>query len=55
MARRCAPNGTIDIGNSLSLPELPKYDVVLYTALNDQRSRASLRTLTAAFKNLVQR
>jgi DNA-binding transcriptional LysR family regulator len=55
MARRCAPDGTIDIGAGLSLPELPTYDVVLYTALNDHRSRASLRTLAAAFKNLAQR
>jgi len=55
MARRCAPSGTIDIGPHLSLPDLPKYDVVLYTSLNDQRSRASLRTLAAAFKNLAQR
>jgi DNA-binding transcriptional LysR family regulator len=55
MARRCAPSGTIDMGASLSLPELPTYDVVLYTALNDQRSRTSLRTLAAAFKNLAQR
>jgi DNA-binding transcriptional LysR family regulator len=55
MARRCAPSGTIDVADSLSLPTLPKYDVVLYTGLNDQRSRASLRTLAAAFKNLAQR
>ena len=55
MARRCAPSGTVDIGARLSLPELPQFDVVLYTALNDQRSRVSLRTLAAAFKNLAQR
>jgi len=55
MARRCAPSGTVDVGAGLSLPELPKHDVVLYTALSDQRSRASLRTLAAAFKNLAQR
>jgi DNA-binding transcriptional LysR family regulator len=55
MARRCAPAGTLDVGSSLSLPELPKYDVVLYCGLNDRRSRASLRALAAAFKNLVQR
>jgi DNA-binding transcriptional LysR family regulator len=55
MARRCAPPGTLDIGHSLSLPELPTYDVVLYCGLNDPRSRASLRTLAAAFRNLAQR
>jgi DNA-binding transcriptional LysR family regulator len=55
MARRCAPSGTVDMGERLSLPELPKYDVVLYTALNDPRSRNSLRTLATAFKSLAQR
>jgi DNA-binding transcriptional LysR family regulator len=55
MARRCAPSGTVDMGEHLSLPELPTYDVVLYTALSDARSRSSLRTLAAAFKSLAQR
>jgi DNA-binding transcriptional LysR family regulator len=52
LARRTAPSGTIDIGAWLSLPPLPSQDVVLYTALNDRRSRNAMRTLTAAFKSL---
>ncbi len=53
LARRSAPAGTIDIGQALALPTLPTQDVVLYSALNDRRSRNALRTLGAAFKGLV--
>lgn len=52
MARRTAPGGTIDVGSALSLPSLPSQDVVLYSALNDRRSRHALRTLAEAFKSL---
>ena len=52
LARRTAPTGTIDIGPALSLPSLPSQDVVLYSALNDRRSRNALRTLAMAFKSL---
>jgi DNA-binding transcriptional LysR family regulator len=52
LARRTAPSGTIDVGHALSLPALPSQDVVLYTALNDRRSRNAMRTLTTAFKSL---
>jgi DNA-binding transcriptional LysR family regulator len=53
LARRTAPSGTVDIGPILSLPPLPCQDVVLYTALNDRRSRNAMQTLVAAFKNLA--
>jgi len=53
LAQRAAPLGTIDIAPALSLPELPRQDVVLYTALNDKRSRQALRTLAEAFKQLA--
>lgn len=53
LARRAAPGGTVDIGPALSLPELPRQDVVLYTGLNDPRSRQALRTLAEAFKHLA--
>ncbi|RDS86094.1 LysR family transcriptional regulator [Dyella psychrodurans] len=52
LARRTAPAGTIDIGKALSLPALPTQQVVLYSALNDRRSRQALGTLATAFKNL---
>jgi DNA-binding transcriptional LysR family regulator len=53
LARRAAPAGTIDVGASLSLPSLPKREVVLYSALRDRRSRAALRILAAAFRGGV--
>ena len=53
LARRAAPGGTVDIGAALSLPELPRQDVTLYTGLNDPRSRQALRTLAEAFKQLA--
>lgn len=52
LARRTAPAGTIDIGETLSLPPLPTHEVVLYSALNDRRSRDALHTLATAFKSL---
>ena len=54
LARRSAPAGTVDIGNTLALPTLPTQQVVLYSALNDRRSRHALRILGAAFKGLVE-
>jgi DNA-binding transcriptional LysR family regulator len=52
IARRTAPGGTVDVGPALSLPSLPTQEVVLYSALNDRRSRNALRTLAEAFKSL---
>jgi len=54
LPRRAAPPGTIDIGAALSLPSLPTQEVVLYSALRDQRSIGALRTLAAAFKSLSE-
>ena len=54
LPRRTAPAGTIDIGAALSLPPLPTQEVVLYSALRDQRSLSALRTLAAAFKSLSE-
>jgi len=50
IARRTAPVGTLDLGTVLGLPGLPVQDVVLYSALNDPRSRQALQTLAMAFK-----
>lgn len=49
LARRAAPSGAVDVGKSLSLPLIPRQDVMLYSALNDRRSREALRVLTLAF------
>jgi DNA-binding transcriptional LysR family regulator len=54
LARRAAPAGTTDIGPLLSLPALPTQEAVLYTALNDRRSRNALHILGIAFKSLAQ-
>jgi DNA-binding transcriptional LysR family regulator len=53
LARRAAPGGTVDLGPALSLPPLPSQDVVLYTALNDRRSRQALHALGEAFRQLA--
>lgn len=53
IARRTAPSGTVDVGPALSLPPLPRQDVVLYTALNDRRSRHAMRSLATAFEGLA--
>jgi len=50
LAERAAPAGTVDVGVALGLPPIPVQDVMLYSALNDRRSRAALRTLTLAFQ-----
>ncbi|HEX7817161.1 LysR family transcriptional regulator [Dyella sp.] len=52
LAKRTAPSGTIDIGETLSLPSLPAQDAVLYSALHDRRSRQALQTLATAFRSL---
>jgi DNA-binding transcriptional LysR family regulator len=54
MARRSAPPGTVDIGKALALPVLPTQEVVLYSVLNDARSRNALRALGAAFKGFAK-
>jgi DNA-binding transcriptional LysR family regulator len=53
LTRRTAPSGTMDVGPMLSLPPLASQEAVLYTALNDRRSRDAMRTLAKAFKSLA--
>ena len=50
LARRAAPAGTIDVGGLLSLPTIRPQDVMLYSNLNDRRTRDALRVLTLAFR-----
>lgn len=50
LAKRAAPPGTMDVGAMLSLPTIPAQDVMLYSALNDRRSREALRVLALAFR-----
>ncbi|MGO4683529.1 LysR substrate-binding domain-containing protein [Hyphomicrobium sp. 2TAF46] len=50
LSYRIAPAGTVDVGERLGLPPLPSSEVVLHSSLTDQRSRAALRALAAAFR-----
>lgn len=50
LARRAAPPGTVDVGGLLSLPAIRPQDVILYSNLNDRRTRHALRVLTQAFQ-----
>lgn len=50
LAKRAAPPGTVDVGAAFSLPPIPAQDVMLYSALNDRRSRDALRVLALAFQ-----
>ena len=50
LSYRIAPVGTVDVGEQLGLPPLPSSEVVLHSSLTDQRSRAALRALAAAFR-----
>ena len=50
MAQRSAPSGTVDVGAMLSLPSIPDQDVMLYSTLNDRRTREALRVLVLAFQ-----
>ena len=50
LAKRAAPPGTVDVCAAFSLPPIPAQDVMLYSALNDRRSRAALRVLALAFQ-----
>jgi len=49
LARRTAPSGTMDVSQRLSLPAIPAQEVMLYSSLNDRRSREALRMMALAF------
>lgn len=49
-ACRLAPPDTVEVGQKLGLPALPASRIMLHSTLTDQRSRAALRTLAAAFR-----
>jgi DNA-binding transcriptional LysR family regulator len=50
LARRIAPPGTSDLGSALSLPELGRSKVMLYSRVADPKSRAALRMVAAVFR-----
>jgi hypothetical protein len=55
LARRIAPPGTSDLGPALSLPELGRSKVMLYSRVADGKSRAALRVVAAAFRGPASR
>ena len=50
LAKSTAPAATVDVASNLALPPIPDQEVMLYSALNDTRSRDALRILTMAFQ-----
>lgn len=52
LASRTAPAGTVDVGDALSLPPIPAQEVMLYSSLNDRRSRDALRLMSLAFQQM---
>jgi DNA-binding transcriptional LysR family regulator len=50
LARRVAPPGTSDLGPALSLPELGRSKVMLYSRVGDPKSRAALRMVATTFR-----
>ncbi|WP_244479178.1 LysR family transcriptional regulator [Stenotrophomonas terrae] len=53
MAIRTAPSGTVDVGEALGLPPVPAQEVLLYSSLNDRRSREALRLMSLAFQQMT--
>lgn len=50
LARRAVPVGAVDVGEILALPSIPAQEVMLYSALNDRRSRSTLHVLVQALR-----
>lgn len=48
LATRTAPAGTMDVSLALSLPDIPQQDVMLYSSLNDRRSKQALQVMGLA-------
>ncbi|WP_233828769.1 LysR family transcriptional regulator [Paraburkholderia sp. ZP32-5] len=49
-AHRVAPLGLVEVGAALGLPALPSSEIVLHSSLSDAKSRETLRTIAAAFR-----
>ncbi|MFO2465921.1 LysR family transcriptional regulator [Pseudomonas sp. 15FMM2] len=55
LARRVAPAGAVEVSESFGLPRLPVSEVVLYSRISDERSRETLRALSATFRGVLER
>jgi DNA-binding transcriptional LysR family regulator len=49
-SHRLAPPGTVEVSRRFGLPAIPPSEIVLLSTLSDARSRGTLRTLAAAFR-----
>lgn len=49
--RRLAPHDVVDVGQTFGLPPLPSLSLVLHSSLSDQRTKETLRAITAAFRD----
>lgn len=54
LAQRMLPFGAVEVGARLGLPALPRLPVVLHTRVRDDRPRAALAALSAAFRGAVR-
>ncbi|SEK82855.1 LysR family transcriptional regulator [Xaviernesmea oryzae] len=48
--RRLAPADVVDVGEAFGLPPLPSLSLVLHSSLSDQKTKDTLRAITAAFR-----
>ncbi|RUQ45145.1 LysR family transcriptional regulator, partial [Corynebacterium pseudodiphtheriticum] len=55
LAHRVAPAGAVEVGEQYGLPALPVSEVKLHSRINDERSRDTLRALSATFRGVLQR
>ncbi|MFP3496535.1 LysR family transcriptional regulator [Pseudomonas sp. SIMBA_059] len=51
LAHRVAPAGAVEVGEQYGLPALPVSEVKLHSRINDERSRDTLRALSATFRS----
>ncbi|GAN67577.1 LysR family transcriptional regulator [Acetobacter orleanensis] len=47
---RLAPADVVDVSTVFGLPSLPSFTLVLHSSLSDQKTKESLRAITAAFR-----
>lgn len=53
LARRMLPLGTIEVGQKLGLPELPRLPILLHSRVSAGRQHDALTALAAAFRSVV--
>ncbi|MBB3066810.1 LysR family transcriptional regulator [Limibacillus halophilus] len=54
MARRMLPSDAVEVGQKLGLPDLPRLPILLHARDRNDRSRAALAALSAAFRNVAR-